>query len=305
MGFTRRDLSLALAAVTATTPGLSLAQDQKPATSTRVDGGGRLTLPVMINGTGPFSFAVDSAANASVVSSDLAEQLGLAPVGEVEIHSLIARERAFAVRAASLQTGALNATEAQLVVGTRDGLGSVAGLIGTDLLASYRLTMSFRGRRLHVGTSRSESGAFFAEGRSRVSYRAPVEQRFTNLMMIEGRAGGVTCRCIVDTGSQITIINRPLAEASRARPLAQDGSGRTSTVYSPTGSSQQAEAMVVPVIGFGGVSFRRVPVLVGNFHTFRLWGLEDQPAMLLGVDLLGLFDRVTIDLKRSEIILDT
>ena len=48
----------------------------------------------------------------------------------------------------------------------------------------------------------------------------------------------------------------------------------------------------------------RLAVLMGDFHIFRLLGLADTPAMLMGVDVLGAFERVVIDLKRGEIIMD-
>ena len=47
----------------------------------------------------------------------------------------------------------------------------------------------------------------------------------------------------------------------------------------------------------------QLPVLMCDFHIFRLLGLENTPAMLMGVDVLGVFDRVVIDLKRGELIL--
>lgn len=303
MNFTRRSLSLALAGLAGAPAVAAFAQDEgEGLASARTDMGGRLTLPVTINGHGPLHFAVDSAANASVIATDLVEFLGLTPGGEVEINTLIDRERAQSVWASSLQTGAIDTANARLVLASREGLGGVDGLIGTDLLAAYRLVMSFRGRRIFVAKSRYDGGGLFDEGRSAVRYRPPVEQRFTNLMMIDAQAGGVACKVIIDTGAQITIVNRALATAARARPLTLSNGDRTQVVQSPTGRSQIAEVMRVPVMGFGGISFRRVPVLVGDFHTFRLWGLEDQPAILLGVDVLGLFNRVTIDLRRSELI---
>ena len=62
----------------------------------------RSTVPVFINGEGPFRFAVDTAASASVVASDLVEQLNIAPAGELDMHTVIGLERVPAVRARTL-----------------------------------------------------------------------------------------------------------------------------------------------------------------------------------------------------------
>ena len=102
----------------------------------------------------------------------------------------------------------------------------------------------------------------------------------------------------------MTIINSALAVQANAQPLVlPDGSSLT-RVLSPTGSGAVAQAMLLPELQLGGVQLTRIPVLVGDFHTFAIWGLADQPALLLGVDLLGLFQTVTIDLRRGELLLD-
>jgi len=269
----------------------------------RSDSGGRLTLPVTVNDI-TLRFAVDTAANASVIASDLIAPLGLVPGPEINIHTLIAVERVQTVLARTLETGAVDRRDQRLVVADRLGLGGVDGLLGTDVLAGLRLVMQFNRRRMQVAHSRTSGGFLFSEGRSTVRYRAPAEQRFTNLMLIDAFAGGVSCKAIIDTGARVSIINTALAQAGRARPLLLDNGLRFQSVHSPTGLSQEAEAMMVPIIGFGGVTLRQVPVLAGDFHTFALWNLRDTPALLLGVDILGLCKRVSIDLGRSELLLE-
>ena len=36
-------------------------------------------------------------------------------------------------------------------------------------------------------------------------------------------------------------------------------------------------------------------------HIFNLWGLNDRPAMLVGIDVLRNFDSVTLDFGRREV----
>lgn len=271
----------------------------------RDDGGGRLTTPVSLNGGWPLRFAVDSAANASVIASDLLEPLGLTISGTAEVNTLIARETVQVTAVNHIDAGAVARDDTRLMVADRSGLGGVDGLLGTDVLAGSRLIMQFERRRMRIARSRTSGGYMFSEGRSQLRYRAPAEQRFTNLMMIEGMAGSIPFRAILDTGARISIINRVMAEAIGARPIVLNSGRRTQDVLSPTGLSQQAEAMMASHIGFAGVSLRQTPVLVGDFHVFDLWGLSRQPAMLMGVDILGRFRTVSIDLKRGELLLET
>ena len=304
MKVTRRSAALGLAMLGAGAGSASSQQTQPDLANVRSDSGGRLTIPVFINGQSPLRFAVDSAANASVIASDLVESLGLSPLPDADIHTLIALERVPMAGAASLRAGAIERSDVRLAVADRGGLGGVDGLLGTDILAGHRLVMEYARRRMRIVPSRSSGTYLFKEGRSSVRYRAPAEQRFNNLMMVDAVVGGVSCKVIIDTGARVTIVNHALATASGARPiLLGDGSG-VQAVESPTGRSQDAQAMMLPTLGFGGITFRRVPVLVGDFHTFTTWGLADRPVVLLGSDILGLCKRVSIDLGHSELLLE-
>ena len=258
---------------------------------------GLLTVPVTIDGQGPYAFAIDSAANASVIADDLAISLGLADAGEVVMHTLVAREAARTVRATRLRTGALDARDARLVIAGREGLDGLDGLLGTDLLANLRLVLNFRGRT-RANVSRPRRGVERDFG----GVRLRGERRFNGLLLIDAMAGRVPCKAIVDTGARMTVVNTALARRANARPLVLGGSSE-SRVRSPTGRAAVAEAMLLPALQLGGVRFSRVPVLVGDFHTFGLWGLADESALLLAVDLLGLFQTVTIDLSRGELLL--
>jgi len=266
---------------------------------------GRLTVPVLINGQGPFAFAVDSAANASVIAADLAVTLALPAAGEVTMHTLIAGETVSTVRAGRIQTGALDEPDIRLAVASRIGLAGVDGLIGTDLLGGLRLDLRFRGvQRMRITRSRRTGDQFFESRRPSTRLLHAVEQRFGELLMIEAQAGGAPAVAILDTGALVSIGNTALARAARTTQITLRDGSRTSRVQSPTGRSAQAEPMLLSGLRFGGLTLGRIPLLIGDFHTFDLWGLGDRPAMLLGVDVLGLFSSVAIDLRRGEVVFE-
>jgi hypothetical protein len=50
----------------------------------------------------------------------------------------------------------------------------------------------------------------------------------------------------------------------------------------------------------GGLTIRNVPLAFAELHTFERFGLSDRPAMLLGMDVLGICEKVTVDFKRRE-----
>jgi predicted aspartyl protease len=306
-GWNRRLVGGALLGALAA-PGIAFSQEAQidtfraDQTTDRVN---RSTVPVFIDGQGPFRFAVDTAANASVVADDLALRIGIAPAGELDMHTVIGLERVPAVRARTLSSGSLSIGEVRMAVGTRAGLIGLDGLLGLDLLADQRLILRFRGEgRSSINRSRPDPDQFLGAVRPRVRFQPP-EGGGAGLMVVNALVRGQTVQAVVDTGAQVTLINPALAEAAGARPLqSRSASDGDTLVQSPTGRAAPARAMVVSAVHFDALVLDRLAVLMGDFHIFRQLGLGTTPAMLMGVDVLGVFERVVIDLKRGEIIMD-
>lgn len=261
---------------------------------------GRMTLQVFINERGPFRFALDSAATMSMIADDLIETLDLKRDADVTLHTLLASERSPTVRAERLRCGALLQMSPRLAVGTRTGLAGLDGLISASVLDQNRVLMNFRGDRMTIGRSRARGRSDFTTEHS-VPFRSPQGAGFQNLIIVDASVNGRPVAAIVDTGAQSSIANTALIAAVGGQPMQTPDGSRTRPVQSATGAVAEARMMVVRDLNFGPLSLERVPVLVGDFHTFALWGLADRPAMLLGVDLLGAFESVAIDFKRRDL----
>lgn len=262
---------------------------------------GRVTVPVMINGQGPFVFAVDSAANCSVIADDLLGRLNMTPTSRLMMHTLVGAEEVEAVRADLIESGALVARSARMAVGKRIALEGLDGLVGADLLAGRRLTLHFRGNIVaQIGRSRRTERGFLDPVDPKAPLLAPAQERFGGLLMVPAIAGSARSVAIVDSGAAVTVLNRAAATQGGATSWRTRSGARVSRLQSPTGRSAEAEVMLLPFLRLAGASISNVPVLVGDFHVFDLWGVSDRPAILLGVDVLGLFQSVTIDLRRRE-----
>jgi hypothetical protein len=53
-------------------------------------------------------------------------------------------------------------------------------------------------------------------------------------------------------------------------------------------------------ITLGGIAIRDAHVTFGDMHIFDTWQLNDKPALLIGMDILGVFDTLVIDNRRQE-----
>jgi len=261
----------------------------------------RLTVPVRI-GAGPaLSFAVDTAANSSVIAADLLAATPHTPTGRVVMHTLVEAETVDTVQVERLRSGALDLSPVRLAVGDREAMEGLDGLLGSELLLGRRLVLNFR-RRVEAQILRSQTRmpTRLIGGEPGTRLITPLECRFRSLMMIEAQMGRARATAIVDSGATLTLINEAAALAGRARPLVTPDGEAEIRVQSPTGRAMMARLALLPRLDFASATIADLPVLVSDFHTFSQWGLANKPALLLGVDALGLFDSISIDLSRRE-----
>ncbi len=303
--FSRRGLVLA-GASSLVLPGLARAQDPVGADP---DHSGRGVVEVEIDGQTGLRFALDTAASASVLASDLVSRLGLTVGGQVDMHTVVGVERVPWVRAGHIRSGALNRRDPRLAIGDRRGMLGLDGLLGLDLLAGHRLEFRFRGRhRASIGRPRVEELGFLAPERPRVRFAPPVVREpdgvAERLMIVDARVRGVRVPAVIDTGAEVSLINPVLAEAAGATDLVVRTAGTAQAVQSPTGRAAVARPMIIDAVRLGDMVLDRLGVLMGDFHIFRHLGLADQPAMLLGVDVLGVFSRVVMDLQDGELLME-
>lgn len=271
------------------------------AESDRFDRG---VVEVHLNDRGPYRFAIDTAASASVVASDLIGPLDLRPGGELDMHTVVGLERVQLVRARTLRSGSLAGVNVRLAVGERRGLLGLDGLIGLDLLADQRVTMRFRGqRRAAITRSRMDNDGFLGAVRPRVRFEPLRQGSSVRLMAVDVIVRGQHAVAIIDTGAQVSLINPALALAAGARPLQLRSAEDGRSIQSPTGRAAPAEPVVIDAVHFDSLVLDRLAVLSGDFHILRHLGYADTPAMLLGVDVLGVFEKIAIDLKRGEMVM--
>lgn len=264
--------------------------------------GNRVTAEVRLAGGRELTFAIDSAANSSVLAEDLLDETPHRRIGRVIMHTLVGPESAEAIIVPRMQSGAVDVDNVRLAIGSREGLNGLDGLMGADVLAGRRLVLKF-GREI---VSRIERSRALAPGRLSIQdprnhLTTPVEARFSSLVMIRALFGPDEGRAIIDSGASMTMINTVAARVAGVRPLATTTGETVTSIQSPTGATTPARLGLLPSLSFADAHVSRLPVLVGDFHTFDEWGLSDTPAGLLGLDVLSLFETVSIDLRRREL----
>ena len=262
---------------------------------TRRDKIGRIWAPVMINGQGPFRLVLDTGANRSVVNAQVAQVLGIAPdaAQSVLLRGVTGIVTVPTIRVNSFAVGAVIVTPAILPIVT-DALGGADGVLGTEGFTGKRLYIDFRHDLITITNS---SGA-------RVSgdfYSVPLEHSNTGLLMVRAMVGGERVHAIIDTGGQATIGN----EAMRQALVRRREKGTPSEVIDVTTTSQEAVAFASPPIELGSIHIQGARITYGDMHIFEHWHLTKEPALLIGMDVIGLLDVFIIDYRRHELQLRT
>jgi predicted aspartyl protease len=108
-----------------------------------LDQDARLTVPVTLNGQGPFQFVVDTGADRSVLTPGLAERLNLPQGPDVIVHGVSGSIQTTTARVANLRTGDARINDAVLPVLPYDRVGA-DGLLGVDILDGRNVVMDFR-----------------------------------------------------------------------------------------------------------------------------------------------------------------
>jgi len=251
----------------------------------------RLTIEVFVNGRGPYRFLVDSGADSSVVGLRIARDLQLPLTTPVTLNSMTASALVQRVKVAELALGSSRILDLELPVLRETDLGG-DGMLGIDMLVQQRLMMDFEKRVIKVEDARIP--ARMLDGEIVVTAR----RRRGQLILTEVTAAGRPVEAVVDTGSQITIGNLLLRDQliRRNRDKFVD-----LEVIGVTGASMKIQLARIAELRLGKVTLRDVPMAFADVPPFHVFGLDKEPALLLGTDLLDTFRRISLDFRARKV----
>ncbi len=249
-----------------------------------------------LNGFGPFSFIVDTGADRTVVADDLVEQAEMVRGPQVLVEGVVRSTVTGTASVAHLQLGSIERRNLLIPTLPRDML-KADGYLGLDVIDGHRVTFDFRHRLLTVEAPRSLFAANWkAANEESVSVRGSSGHlRAMNCIVDEVRA-----MAFIDTGADVSACNSSLLHALMRRKPTQ-GTTETVSLSGVTGGSISGTVTVIDRIQLGELNFSECPIVVADFEVFKIWGLQITPALLVGMNLIRSFAKVSIDYGRKEI----
>jgi predicted aspartyl protease len=258
---------------------------------TRRDQIGRIWAPVWINDKGPFRLVLDTGANHSGVTAQVAELLRI-PLDQsppVLLRGVTGIATVPTIRVDSFTVGDLTLSPAILPIVT-DALGGAEGVLATDEFKDKRIVIDFKHDQIDIRRSHNE--------RARSGFvTISLEHSEAGLLMFHALVGSLRIQAIIDTGAQRTIGNPAMRDAL----MRHHEQGGPVQIFDVTAESQAGEIFPSPPIHLGSIEILGARITYGEMHIFEHWDLSKKPALLIGMDVLGLLDTFIIDYRRNEL----
>lgn len=252
----------------------------------------RYTVPVMIEGQGPFDFMIDTGSQATAVTSQINQRLDLAPSGTATVVGMASRRLVNLVEVDEMSFGEQTVYDIISPVLDANNVGAL-GILGLDSLQDYRVLLDFREETIAVQEISTKSNY-----RSGFEIVVRANPQFGQLLITDAMVEGVRTTVIIDTGAQASIGNLALREKIR-RKRAQEVVTTDVNGVSITGQMQTVRSLTLE-----GLQVSNVALTFADTPAFEALGLADQPVLALGMQHLRIFDRVAIDFAEQRVLFD-
>ena len=255
----------------------------------------RMTVPVSIAGTSPQKFVVDTGAQRTVISRELAAVLRLAPGRIVRVTGMTGSDSVATVIIPALRVGTIDTPAIEAPAIAAQNLGAL-GLLGIDTLQGRAVGIDFDTRTMTVTPARRRNRRERTE-RGEIVVRA--RSLFGQLVVTDAYCNGVRIRVIIDTGSSVSMGNAALRRKLLRKPVRSQSIALTGV----TGQTVMADYSTIDRVMIGSLTITSLPIALTAVDAppFRQFGLAERPAILLGMDALTLFRRVDIDFANREV----
>lgn len=263
-----------------------------------IDRSDRMTVQVQVNGSEAVPFIVDTGAERTVIANDLARKLSLEAGPMLTLATISGKAQVNSFFIEKLTTAAVNLEGLEAPGLERSNLGAY-GLLGIDSLEDSRVHLDFANQKMDVLPSRKTRGKTKLENGMIV---VTAKKKAGRMIISSAKIDGMKIDIILDTGAQSSMANMVLRNKLRRRQRTADYV--PVKMKSVTGAIITGEFTQIKKIEVGGLMISDLPITFADNYAFTALGMQDRPAILLGMDAMQLFDRVLIDFSNRRVGFD-
>jgi hypothetical protein len=167
-------------------------------------------------------------------------------------------------------------------------------IFGADVFGHGCLKVEFKAARVSIQEKSCP------RSRNDLWEEVPAQLKFGGLPIVTARVGAVRVAGIIDSGAERSLGNPALLAAVGLEAAARDPASLIQ-VYAATSQLVYGSVLEAPTLRVGGIQIDRLVAVFGTFDVFRLWDVEHEPALVIGMDVLGSTDGLMIDFERKRV----
>ncbi len=260
-----------------------------------------LLVDTMVNGEGPFRFAIDSAATISVIVESTAKAANIETNTDTRVllRGMTGSGTYPTATADEISVAGLS-WETPLLAWLPDDLPiakRMDGLLGTDFLGQYAIAYFAGERVLRLYPKQIVEGRGFRGWVSVPLYEMHIEKGEATVYVFNVIISGERVPTILDIGADASLMNHRAARTIGVRTRRRSGGSMTGA----TGPTVYATELIFWEVWMGEHVWRRRNFLVADFPVFEALGLHKRPAAIAGIDLFRDHDFI-IDLAGERLL---
>jgi len=266
---------------------LATGVQETPAEDLRYDNRGRPVVSVELNDKGPFDMVVDTGAQTSLLGASLADQFRLAPMrGGLQVNGATGSTAARIYPVDHLANKLFDARFVGMLEFPNPQTTSARGILGMEHFGGRKLLFDRVGHRLSVLPSGLAAPGFVAVAGTR---------RDDGLLEVPVTINGVRIAALIDTGAAVSLAN---AAVLKALGWAADDSRLQAAgeIRGATAGTSRVRRAVLDSFAIGPATMHRVPLYISDDADG-----DAVPTLILGSDLLNLFEAFALDFPRAEL----
>jgi len=251
----------------------------------------RMTVSVNIIDSGPYDFIIDTAAQRTILSKEIAGKLDLELEDQVNVVALAGNTVVQTVYVPELKLGRQSYNGLVSPTFRANNLGA-DGVLGLDSLQGQRILFDFVGRTISVeDTSKKFNRSSLRE------IVVTARRRSGQLIFTRATIQGIRVNVIIDTGGELSIGNKALQRRLRLR----DSALKQIDLIDVMGRTVPADYGIAKDLKIGRAQFGNIPIAFSDIEPFKALKLQNRPSLFLGMNALRNFDRMAIDFANRKI----
>jgi hypothetical protein len=195
----------------------------------------------------------------------------------------------------SLRAGDFTLEDTVLPVVAESVMAGADGILGAAEISTNSLLIDFQHNHVAIAP-------FMGSGARRQGIKIQAARVAGGLIVLNALVGRVPVRAVLDTGAERSLGNLALRDAVRSQSRqSKVVTTELTSVYGATQEIEAGEIVRVPPITIDSLRIQDAALVYGDFHIFEVWELQKEPAMILGMDVLGTLAALNIDFKNVTV----